>query len=235
MNSMTDQRVVITGSTYGIGLGIAQAMLEAGARVVLNSNKDPEDDVVERLSKMGECHFVRADLSEISECARLIDEAGELLGGLDCLVNNAGTFTDRPFVECGADDYERIMNLNVRGYYFASQAFVKAVGKRDNDASIVCTGSTNGLLAEKESTLYDISKGAILMLVRSLALVVADHGIRVNGLAPGLVRTPLHRRSATTDPIFTNCSSPRFRSDVAANWMMLARWRSSSPRPHPNT
>jgi len=188
---MKDQRVVVTGSTYGIGLGIARAMLEAGARVVLNSNKDPEDDVVERLSGIGECHFVRADLSQISECYRLVEEAGTLLGGLDCLVNNAGTFVDTSFVDLDADDYDRLMNLNVRGYFFTSQAFVKAVGKRDSDASIICTGSTNGQQAEMESTLYDISKGAVLMMVRSLALVAAKQGIRVNGVAPGLIRTPL--------------------------------------------
>lgn len=189
---MQDKRVVVTGSTFGIGLGIAQAMLEAGARVVLNSNRDPEDDVLERLGKLGECHFVRADLSEVAECSRLIDEAAGLLGGLDCLCNNAGTFTDRPFVECDADDYARIMDLNVRGYYFTSQAFARVVGKRDADASIVCTGSTNGLRAEMESVLYDMSKGAVLMFVRSLALVMAKIGIRVNGIAPGLVKTPLH-------------------------------------------
>ncbi len=199
MKSMTDQRVVVTGSTYGIGLGIAQAMLEAGARVVLNSNQDPEDDVLDRLSQIGECHFVAADLSAISESTRLIEEAGALLGGLDCLVNNAGTFINTPFSECDESDYDRIMNLNVRGYYFASQAFVKAVGKRKFDASIVCTGSTNGLLAEKESTLYDISKGAVLMLVRSLSLVLADSGIRINGIGPGLIRTPLHEKLVGVD------------------------------------
>ena len=200
MNSMTDQRVVVTGSTYGIGLGIAEAMLQAGARVVLNSNEDPQDDVLDRLSRVGECHFVRADLSILSESARLVDEAGALLGGLDCLVNNAGTCTDRPFIECDESDYNRIMDLNVRGYYFASQAFVKAVGKRDFDASIVCTGSTNGLLAEKGMSLYDISKGAILMMVRSLALILADDGIRINGIAPGLIRTPLHNKHVENDP-----------------------------------
>lgn len=192
MSDVKDLRVIVTGSTYGIGLGIAQAMLEAGARVVLNSNKDPADDVVERLSKIGECHFVRADLTQVPECHRLVEEAGNLLGGLDCLVNNAGMFVNTTFAEIAPDEYDRLMSLNARGYFFTSQAFLRAVGKRDQDASIICTGSSNGLQAEMESTLYDMSKGAVLMFVRSLALVAAKQGVRVNGVAPGLIKTPLH-------------------------------------------
>ncbi len=197
---LAEQRVVVTGSTYGIGKGIAEAMLRAGARVVVNSNEPPRDDVLEQFQRIGECHFVQADLSDVQQARDLVRTACQKLGGLDCLVNNAGTFTGKRFTECEEGDYDRIMNLNVRGYFFASQAFARLVQKRDFDASIVCTGSTNGILAEKNSVLYDMSKGAILMLVRSLAVSLADLGIRVNGVAPGLIRTPLHKQVVEQDP-----------------------------------
>ncbi len=197
---LENHRVVITGSTYGIGLGIADAMLRAGARVILNSNDDPADDVLDRLSALGECHFIKADLSSVEGAIGLVQEAHAQLGGLDCLVNNAGTFTDKPFLDNDPADYDRIMNLNVRGYFFATQEFARLVGKREFEASVVCTGSTNGLQAEKGMPLYDTSKGAVLMLVRSLSLVLADFGIRINGVAPGLIRTPLHKKVIEKDP-----------------------------------
>lgn len=196
---LKNQRVIVTGSTYGIGLGIAEAMLRAGARVIINSNEDPEDDVMDRLSGIGESHFIKADLSSVTEARGLIQQAHEQLGGLDCLVNNAGTFTDKPFLENDESDYSRIMNLNVRGYYFATQEFTRLVGTRNFDASVVCTGSTNSLQAEKGMPLYDTSKGAVLMMVRSLALVLADFGIRINAIGPGLIRTPLHKKIIEKD------------------------------------
>lgn len=196
---LAEQRVVVTGSTYGIGKGIAEAMLRAGARVVINSNEPPKDDVLDQFQRIGECHFVQADLSDVAQARNLVQKAHRELGGLDCLVNNAGTFIGKRFTEYDEGDYDRIMNLNVRGYFFASQEFARLVKKRDYDASIICTGSTNGLQAEKNSVLYDMSKGAVLMLVRSLALSLTDMGIRVNGVGPGLIRTPLHKEVVEKD------------------------------------
>lgn len=87
--------------------------------------------------------------------------------------------------------FDRAFDLNVKGYLFAAQAFAGQVAPDQKGASIICVGSTNSLVAEKNSVIYDSTKGAVLMMVRSLAVSLAGRGIRVNGIGPGIVETPL--------------------------------------------
>jgi NAD(P)-dependent dehydrogenase (short-subunit alcohol dehydrogenase family) len=134
---------------------------------------------------------VQVDYSVVEEARQSLRDASDCLGGLDGLVNNAGSFFDIEFMDLTEEHFAKTFDLNVRGYLFASQEFAHLVGKREYDASIVCVGSSNGLQAEHGSVIYDASKGAILMLMRSMAVALAERGIRVNGIAPGLIRTPL--------------------------------------------
>jgi NAD(P)-dependent dehydrogenase (short-subunit alcohol dehydrogenase family) len=185
------KRALVTGGTYGIGLGIAEAMLQAGARVAIASRKPPKDDVKQRLESQGEVCFLQADLSVADEARRCVRDAFNALEGLDALVNNAGSFFDVDFMDLTEEHFARTFDLNVRGYFLASQEFARVVGQRDFDAAIICVGSSNSIQAEHGSVLYDTSKGAIFMLMRSMAVSLGKHGIRVNGLGPGLIRTPL--------------------------------------------
>ena len=182
--------VCITGSTQGIGRGIADAFARAGARLVINSHL-ADSVAVRELSQITECHFVQADLATVEGARHFVHEAHGRLGRLDTLVNNAGSFRDVAFAELDQKRFDETFNLNVRGYLFAAQAFAQLVGPDQDNASIVCVGSTNSLAAEKNSVIYDASKGAVLMLVRSLAVTLAPRGIRVNGIGPGIVHTPL--------------------------------------------
>jgi glucose 1-dehydrogenase len=182
--------VCITGSTHGIGLAIADAFARSGARLVINSHL-PDETAVAHLSALTECHFVQADLSAVNGARHFVDEAHARLGRLDTLVNNAGTFRDIDFAQLNEARFDETFNLNVRGYLFAAQAFARHIEPGDSGASIVCVGSTNSLAAEKNSVIYDASKGAVLMLIRSLAVTLAPRGIRVNGVGPGIVETPL--------------------------------------------
>jgi NAD(P)-dependent dehydrogenase (short-subunit alcohol dehydrogenase family) len=187
---MALQCVAITGSTQGIGYGIAEAFARTGARLVINSHL-PDDGAAERLGALTECHFVQADLSTVEGARGFVSEAHERLGRLDTLVNNAGTFRDAAFDELGDANFAATYNLNVRGYLFAAQAFARLVTPEQQNASIICVGSTNSFAAEKNSVIYDSSKGAVLMLIRSLAVTLAPRGIRVNGLGPGIIETQL--------------------------------------------
>ncbi len=182
--------VCISGSTQGIGRGIAEAFARVGARLVINSHLHDETAARE-LSAMTECHFVQADLSTVDGARSFVAQARERLGRLDTLVNNAGSFRDVAFEELDGQRFDDTFNLNVRGYLFASQAFAAAVTGDQTNASIVCVGSTNSLAAERNSVAYDASKGAVLMLIRSLAVTLAPRGIRVNGIGPGICETPL--------------------------------------------
>ena len=187
---MTRPCVCVTGATQGIGFAIAEAFARQGARLVINAH-EPGSDAQERLGQLTECHFVQADLSTVAGAKELVGSAHRLLGRLDTLVNNAGTFCDVPFEKVSEETYARTFDLNVKGYLFATQAFAAQVLPGQEGASVVCVGSTNSLAAEKNSVVYDASKGAVLMLVRSLAVSLAGRGIRVNGVGPGIVATPL--------------------------------------------
>ncbi len=189
--SGASQIVAITGSTSGIGYGIAEAFARAGAKLVINSHLADDGGALERLSALTECHFVQADLSTVAGARDFVAKAHERFGRLDTLVNNAGSYFDVAFEDVDEAAFERTMALNVRGYLFASQAFVKHLLPGQEGASIVCVGSTNSFSAEKNSVVYDTSKGAVLMMIRSLAVTLADRGVRVNGIGPGIVRTPL--------------------------------------------
>jgi glucose 1-dehydrogenase len=187
---MTTPCICVTGSTHGIGFAIAEAFARRGARLVINSHL-PENGALARLAALTECHFVQADLSTPGGTRSLIDAAHRKLGRLDTLVNNAGTFLDVPFDQLTEEIFDRTFNLNVKAYLFAAQAFVQKLAPGQQGASIICTGSTNSVSAEPGSVVYDASKGAVLMLIKSLAVSLAPRGIRVNGIGPGIIETPL--------------------------------------------
>lgn len=188
---MSIRNICISGATQGIGRGIAESFLAQGARVVVNSHQPADPATIRALSELGDCTFLQQDVSTVAGARALVQGARAALGPLDVLVCNAGTFRDRPFLQVEEADFDATFDLNVKGQLFAAQAFARQVDPGRADPSIICIGSTNGLQAERDSVIYDASKGAVLMLVRSLAVSLAPLGIRVNGVAPGLVDTPL--------------------------------------------
>ncbi len=189
---MASQCVCVTGSTQGIGYGVAEAFAREGARLIINSHLQ-DDTAAKRLSALTEVHFVKADLSTVVGAQTLIDTAWDKLGQLDALVCNAGTFRDTEFLDLDEEAVDATFDLNIKGPLFCAQAFARRASAAGHNGSIILTGSTNSLAAERNSVAYDASKGAVLMLVRSLAVSLAPLGIRVNGVAPGIIETPLTR------------------------------------------
>ena len=180
----------ISGSTHGIGFGIAEAFAKKGARIVINSHLD-DNGALKKLNEITECHYVKSDLSTVQGAEYFVNKSFKLLGNLDTLINNAGTFLDQDFENISESDFDKTINLNVRGYMFTSQAFAKIISQNNKNKSILCIGSSNSKAAEKNSVIYDTSKGAVLMMIRSLAISLADKNIRVNGIGPGILETPL--------------------------------------------
>src|ERR1051325_889802 len=183
--SLGNSAALVTGSSQGIGFAAADALREAGAKGVFHGLQPRPENIPT------DSGYVQADLMQPQAPARLVAEAFEARPDLDTLVCNAGSFFDTPFLEMTRERWEKTLHLNLSATYFIVQEFAKRLVAAKRAGSICITTSTNGLQAEADSTAYDTSKGALVMLIRSLAASLADYSIRVNGIAPGLIKTPL--------------------------------------------
>jgi NAD(P)-dependent dehydrogenase (short-subunit alcohol dehydrogenase family) len=199
---LTGKKALVTGSSRGIGLAVAEAFLRHGARVVLSSERPLSDcPEVARLVDGGNAHYVTADLTKPAEPEHLVGAAWDLLGGLDMLVNNVGTFREPAFLELTRREFDFIFGLNVWAGLAATQEFVRrgrAAGKRGR---IIFTSSLNGSRSEPAHTLYDASKGAVNALTRQLAIELAPFGFATVAIAPGFVETPLTDMGLRSDPV----------------------------------
>ena len=196
MIDLKGHAALITGSTKGVGRAIAEAFATAGASVVLHGRR--RDAEVERLlescrARGVRAEFVTGDLSSATVPAvdDLFAQTLAVMPDVDILVNNAGTYIDKPYLEMDWETYEHTMRLNVAAPYFLTQRFARHWVEKKVGGRVLMIGSINGRLAEPTHSCYDSSKGAIEAMVKSLCVSLAPLNIRVNGLAPGLVRTPL--------------------------------------------
>ena len=183
---------LVTGSTRGIGLGIAEALAEAGALVTLSS-KVPRPEVVDRLRAAGyPVDYVQADLQDAAAPARLVDEVVRQRGRIDILVNNAGVAGHGDTVSFPDEDYRRIMDINLDAVYRASRAAIAAM-RRQGGGILLNIGSISGVVSNipQRQVAYNTSKGAVHMLTRSLASDYVEDNIRVNAIAPGYIETEM--------------------------------------------
>ena len=193
---LAGHRALVTGGTQGVGAAIAKSIAVAGGDVVLVGLR--EDDHARETIEVCRGYGVRASLvttdlsrSPSEYLGELLKDVDAKLPAIDLLVNNAGTFIDTPFLEMDYSRYMKTLQLNVTSGYFLTQAFAKRWVEQSVSGRVLFTGSINGILSEPDHTAYDTSKGAVAAMVRSLCVALAPHGIRVNSMAPGLVRTPL--------------------------------------------
>jgi len=196
MIDLKGHSALVTGSTKGVGRSIAEAFSAAGCHVVLHGRQrdaNAEEALSACRSRGVHADYVTSDLmgETLPAVEALFAAAIAALPQIDILVNNAGTYIDKPFLEMDWETYDRTMRLNVAAPYFLTQRFAQHWIKQQTAGRVLLIGSINGRLAEPTHTCYDSSKGAIDAMVRSLCVSLAPYNIRVNGLAPGLVRTPL--------------------------------------------
>jgi NAD(P)-dependent dehydrogenase (short-subunit alcohol dehydrogenase family) len=196
MIDLKGHQALVTGSTKGVGRAIAEAFAAAGADVLIHGRaaSDDSDTVLRNCRQSGvDARFLAGDLSGPTEAAvdEVFRKAIEASPSIDILVNNAGTYIDKPYLEMDWDTYETTMRLNVAAPYFLTQKFARYWVANQVAGRVLLIGSINGRLAEPVHTCYDASKGAVEMMVKSFCVSLAPHNIRVNGLAPGLVSTPL--------------------------------------------
>jgi NAD(P)-dependent dehydrogenase (short-subunit alcohol dehydrogenase family) len=193
---LNGHRAMITGGTQGVGAEIAKAIAAAGADVLLVGLRADELawQTLQQCRASGvQAELITADLAQPPQqyLDELMNDVQRVMPGIDLLVNNAGTYIDTPFLEMDFDRYLTTIHLNVTAGYFLTQALARKWTAGKIAGRVLFTGSINGFLAEPDHTAYDTSKGAVAAMVKSLCVALAPHDIRVNAMAPGLVRTPL--------------------------------------------
>jgi NAD(P)-dependent dehydrogenase (short-subunit alcohol dehydrogenase family) len=183
------KKALVTGSDTGIGHEIALEFARQGADVVFHyvqSDSGVKAAVEEAKSLGRKSAAFQADFDVLDEVTRLADQASEFLGGINCLVNNAGVTMNRPFLKVKPEQFDKLFNINFRGPYFLTQRLVE--GMLQLGGGVICNmSSVHGLQGVPEHSVYAATKGAIIAYTRSLAVELAYKGIRVNAIAPGWV------------------------------------------------
>ncbi len=179
--------VVVTGGSRGLGLGIARALAENGARLALVGR---DGATLSAAAAETGAIALRADVGLADDCARVVAEAAARLGPLDGLVNNAALFAVLPLLEASPEDAARMFGVNALGPLFLAQAFARHVFARDGEGAIVNVSSIAGARPALDCGLYSASKAALEALTKAMAQEWTPRGLRVNAVAPGHIETP---------------------------------------------
>lgn len=191
---------VVTGGAQGIGLAIARRLLEEGARVVVaDLDQEALDRALGELGPLGEVVGVRADVSRREDVTAAIVACREHFGALEVFASNAATADMLPLLEISEEAWRRMIDINLTGAFHCIQEAGREM-RRGGGGSIVATASTNAFWVEANTAHYSASKAGLVALVKTAAIELGGEGIRVNAVAPGMVRTRL-TRFLTDDPV----------------------------------
>ena len=182
---------LVTGASKGIGRAIALRLGEQGVNVAVNYNSSPNeaDQTVEGLHKLGvEAFVVQADVSNLDQVSRMIDEVNERFDQIDVLVNNAGIISDSLLIRMSDDDWDRVISTNLNGMFYCTRAVVRQMIRR-RWGRIINIGSVVGIRGNIGQVNYSASKAGMIGFTKALAKEVATRGITVNTVTPGYIST----------------------------------------------
>jgi len=186
---------LITGSGRGIGRAIAVRLASEEANIVINDLRDDSEsqETLRQIEAVGsKAYFIQADISKTETLKSIVDQSVEHFGQLDILVNNAGVEVHAPFLEVTEKQYDIVMDVNLKGMFFLSQAFAKYLVENNKGGVIVNNSSVHEELPFPNFSAYCASKGGLQMVMRNLAVELAPYNIRINNVAPGAIRTPIN-------------------------------------------
>ncbi len=218
--SLEDRVAVVTGAATGIGEGITGVLHAAGAVVVVaDVDVAGARSVAERLASSGgrAAHATEVDVTDHQACEAMVSEVLDVAGPIDVLVNNAGTYQGvaGSILDQSPQSWERAVQVNYHSVFHATRPVARAMADRGEGGAIVNISSVDGLVPCL-GTAYDSAKAAVIHFTRSLALDLAPHGIRVNGVAPGVIPVPtLQRmRSGELEPVWTPGSTTGLMGEI---------------------
>jgi glucose 1-dehydrogenase len=189
---LANKVAIVTGATQGIGLACAQRLVREGARVML---VDIKPDGASAAAALGEAAaFFAADVSQKVDVDAMVAATLKAFGRIDILVNNAGVTHKADFLDCAEADFDRVLGINLKSMFLCGQA----VGRHlvaQKSGCVINMSSVNSELAMTNQVPYNVSKGGVNQLTRVMALSLAPHGVRVNGVGPGTILTELAREA----------------------------------------
>ncbi|MCK5930561.1 MAG: SDR family oxidoreductase [Fulvimarina manganoxydans] len=200
-----DGRVaIVTGAARGIGYAIARRFLHDGAKVVLSDIEEKAGQAAaQELSELGEVRFVTCNVAKRLDVHNLVAAALDAFGDVDILVNNAGIVHKAKFLELEEADFDRVLNVNLKGAFLCGQAvarhLVEKVKNGGSPGTIINLSSVNAVFALADQVGYSVSKGGLSQLTKVMSLSLAPYGIRVNAIGPGSIMTEL-LHSVANDP-----------------------------------
>jgi glucose 1-dehydrogenase len=200
---LTGKVALVTGASQGIGRAIAERFAREGADIVVNYRSGPAmaDEVVQSARAKGvRAIAVQADVSSVAEVRRLVETAAAEMGRLDILVNNAGVETHAPFWDVTEADFDKVLDVNLKGAFFGTQAMVRHLRDTGRPGRIVNISSVHEELPFPNFAAYCASKGALRMLTRNLAVELGPLAITINNVAPGAIVTPINT-TLLNDPV----------------------------------
>lgn len=196
MNSDLKGKVaIVTGARRGMGKSHALTLAKAGAKVVVSDISQEEcEKVVEEIKKQkGQAMAVKCDVSQRAEVEEMVRKTVDEFGRVDILVNNAGICQFKPFLDLTEEEWDRTININLKGYFLCAQACAKEMVKQKSGVIVNIASIAMGQVGVGFPTLahYCASKGGIVGMTETLALELAPYGIRVNAISPGAIETPM--------------------------------------------
>lgn len=196
MERFKDKVALVTGSSQGIGAACALRMASEGADIILNGRTLDErgEKLISQINDMGrKATFLVADISQMQNVINLINDATKVYGKLDILVNNAGVEKNHNFWEVSEEEYDLVMDTNLKGLFFGIQAFAKYCMENKTPGTVVNMSSVHEEIVFPHFAAYCASKGGLKMLTRNLATELAPFNIRINNVAPGAIATPINK------------------------------------------
>ncbi len=194
---------IVTGSGSGIGQAVAERFAKEGANVVVDYLHHPDgaDATKAKIEAAGtKAVVVKADVSKVTDTQNLLDQAWRQLGSCDILVNNAGIEKRAPFWDVSELDYDAVMNVNLKGAFFLTQAFVRRLRDAKQPGRVINMSSVHEDMVFPNFSTYCASKGAMRMVMRDLAVELGPLNITVNNIAPGAINTPINKALLADKP-----------------------------------